>query len=187
MASQSVSPTARGGHFMQWSCDPSSAERPVFEGVSSTPPLRDKDTHRDDTSTRTRRPHRFGTRPRLHGAELRLWPLPRHRRGRRPHPRWRRARDNTCGTTFGGVGAYANGRFGAVSSGPRMSVLGREAPVRSRRKLTPTGELEAGECHRHERRRRPGSGVQRTYVAGSSQRQVSTVAVVHPSQPTGCS
>ena len=32
-----------------------------------------------------------------------------------------------CVAALGGVGAFANGRFGAVSSGLRMSVQGREA------------------------------------------------------------
>jgi len=56
------------------------------------------------------------------------------------------------------------------------------------RKLTLAGDPREGrQRHRPERRRMAGCKVLQTYVAGSSQRQVSTVAVVHLSKPTDCS
>jgi len=63
--------------------------------------------------------------------------------------------------------------------------FGSEVPVRARRKLPLAGDpRDGGQCHRHERRRTAGSKVLRAYVAGNSQWQVPTVAVVHPSKPT---
>jgi len=61
-------------------------------------------------------------------------------RGRKPRPYgderstiggvWVAEYAHCCGAIFEGPGAYANGRFGVVSSGPRMSLQGRRGTAR---------------------------------------------------------
>jgi hypothetical protein len=97
-----------------------------------------------------------------------------------PWPRCTSRSSNSSGHQAGSAGLRP-------LSGPQPGGLkvrsGSGVPVRGRRELPFICDRRVGDqCHRHERRRMAGSKSLPTYVAGTFQRQLSTVAVAHPSR-----